>query len=461
MNRHIAKNVENIILIAHSEMDVLYEEAKCGRIEPDRVSEKIEDIMIKSNSKILGQHAMYCGIWQSKDGKHWRTKVPTDKDCSGSKLMSYTTKENLEKAIIKHYKSMYKKSQTLTDVHTKWREQRMKLALASKDASSKLATLNKHDNIWARYFESSNLVKQDITKITTGKLVDWLIDSNLNYRFSARQFKEVKALLNLLFTYAVEHDIVMINVAKQISKIDGLSFREDCKNAEISELQRIEQTVYTAENEEYLIRKAYEKYEHSGNTAYLAIIMNTKLGLRVGEIVALREGDILGNSMHVCREEVAKRVVDKDGRIHRDGFEVVAHTKTAEGDRYMPLTPDCKMIIGKIIDANAKNGFRAENGYLFINKKGERMHENSINNALAELNGGRQKVNTDIKEHRPHGNHSIRKTYLSKLHNCNVPDEALRGLAGHTDINTTRRNYFMPVNTLESHLDDLTRILDA
>ncbi len=458
----IMTNIKNLIKTSFSDLDGLLEASKCGTIETGRAADKIEELMKETDSKILDEHAKFCGIWQSKDGKFWRTKVPTDIEGNGSKLISITTRENLEKAILKHYRSMYNKHQTLESVHILWRELRLKLALGSDDPSSKLGTLNKHDNIWSRYFDGTKLVKQDISKLTNGMVEDWLIDTNCNHSLSAKQFDEVRTLLRLLFDYAVKHDMVLVNIPRQIRQIEGLSFRKTCKDGNISEQERIERTVYTNETKKYLIDKANEMFKKTGNTAYLGIILNTKLGVRVGELVAIMGGDVLGNQIHICRSEVEKRYVDSTGHIHRDGFEVVPHTKTPDGDRHMPLTPEGKEIIERIKAANARRGFTDEDGYLFINNKGERMHENSINNALAELNGGRKKVDENIKNHRPHGNHSLRRTNISDLHDSKVlSDEELRLWAGHTDINTTRRYYIHPIKTLDSHMDELTRVLDA
>ena len=48
---------------------------------------------------------------------------------------------------------------------------------------------------------------------------------------------------------------------------------------------------YTGEEQSQLIRKCYETFLTIGNTAYLAIIMCFCLGLRIGELVALKVSD--------------------------------------------------------------------------------------------------------------------------------------------------------------------------
>lgn len=454
----IRLNIENLITTANFEIDKLCSQAKLDIIDAGSVSEKIKEIMTKRDLNILEEHSKYSAIWLADDGKHWRTYV-LDSD-GKRKLKSLTTKENLEKAIIQHYKDMVVDSQTLESIYKNWRDLRICLAMGGEDTSSKLGTINSHDKVWEKYLANSNLVQKDIKTISSSEIKDWLIHVTCDNRLSKKQFDKVRQLLSLLYNHAVDHDIVPINIPKQISKIDGLTFRETTKDCDLSELERIERVIYTDENFAYLKDKAYERFHKSGNTAYLAVLLNTQLGPRVGETVALRIGDIIGNQIHICREEVAKRYIDENGNIRRKGFEIVDHTKSPAGDRYLPLSSECKRIIDLIISTNKSRGFNEENGFLFINTKGERMHENSVNNALAELNGGRKKVDHTIKDHRPHGNHSIRKTCISRLNdNPNLSDEVIRRFAGHSDINTTRRCYMKPIAPLESYSDEIEKSL--
>ena len=62
------------------------------------------------------------------------------------------------------------------------------------------------------------------------------------------------------------------------------------------------------------------KYTETGDTAFLAVKLNFLLGLRVGELVALKWTDIEENHLHIVREEIRNQ--------EKGIYEVVDHTKT-------------------------------------------------------------------------------------------------------------------------------------
>lgn len=54
-----------------------------------------------------------------------------------------------------------------------------------------------------------------------------------------------------------------------------------------------------------------EMYEQTGDVAFMAVKMNFLMGLRVGELVALKWEDICeGNQVHIVREEVRDQMAN-------------------------------------------------------------------------------------------------------------------------------------------------------
>ena len=49
--------------------------------------------------------------------------------------------------------------------------------------------------------------------------------------------------------------------------------------------------------------------------------MNFTLGLRVGELVALKKEDFSEKVVHIQRQEVKKYIHDESGAVKRDGYE--------------------------------------------------------------------------------------------------------------------------------------------
>ena len=81
-------------------------------------------------------------------------------------------------------------------------------------------------------------------------------------------------------------------------------------------------------------------YTETLDTAFLAVKLNFLLGLRVGELVALKWDDYTNiNHLHIVREEVRNQVTNQ--------YEVVEHTKTNR-DRFVVLVPKAINILQKI-----------------------------------------------------------------------------------------------------------------
>ena len=101
--------------------DILaYEKAvDCGIIDKADVLEKVK---IMKNKEILEQHEQFCKIWQATDGRY-KTKLPDESKANGKKMIAKTCREDLEKCIIKYYKSRQKQKEnprTMKALYPEW-----------------------------------------------------------------------------------------------------------------------------------------------------------------------------------------------------------------------------------------------------------------------------------------------------------------------------------------------------
>ena len=152
---------------------------------------------------------------------------------------------------------------------------------------------------------------------------------------------------------------------------------------------------------------------------------------------------------------------DSSGKMHRKGYEVVETTKTAQGKRMLILTPQAKAYIQMALDKNKERGF-AESPYIFLDKSGQRIHDHAVNNILRRLNGKRDKRDNFVIQGKPSGNHAIRKTCISELHDSQkLPDEVLKDFAGHKDIATTRACYIHPTKSVSDYADVFVEVFDG
>ena len=117
-----------------------------------------------------------------------------------------------------------------------------------------------------------------------------------------------------------------------------------------------------------MVEKQTEKRVH--DTSMLACILCFEIGLRSGELLALKESDIFNrngnNYIRIQRQQVdATDVSNIDNLKARIGFEVVDYTKSECGTREVPLTERALNIINRIKDINRKHHKPLE-GLLFI-----------------------------------------------------------------------------------------------
>lgn len=432
MNHNELNTVENVV-------EILNNLPERDNLNTDDVLEEVKEIMKRQT--ILKQHKENYKVWQAKDGR-WKTKLPDGSKYG--KLVAKATLENLENFIVEFYKAKEETDKiTMATIYPKF--------LEYKYLSSEKGTANKLQWVWNTYYKDSNIVNEDITKITVGKLSDWLLKLIAERKLTRKKYIEAKGLMNQLYNYCITHDIVQVNLPRQIAMPSKNVFAEP-------EAKPEEEIIYSSDTKSEVIKEALAQFNKTKNTAYLAICLNFNLGLRIGELVALCENDIDDNVIHITKAEVKNYTKDKNGNIHADGYRVAQHPKTDAGIRTLVLTPDAKKYIKMALDENKANG-RSDEDYIFLSKSGERMHEYAVNNVLRRCNGVRNEKDRFIISGKPSGNHAIRKTCISELHDSQLlPDRMISDFAGHKDISTTQKYYIHSVTPLTDKADVFAKV---
>lgn len=413
-------------------------------ITSDDVSEQLE--YMTKREMILNRQKKFCGIWLASDGRY-KTKVPTAD--SGRKLIAKPTQENLENYIVEYYKKLDKKpaKPCMRSIYPEW------IDYKSKETS--YANACNIQSRWKRYFESSSIIDIPFEKLTTGAIKRWCVDVIAEMHLTDRQFKDLKSIMNMIFDYAVSFDIIQINLSRQVRGFSDKNFKQE-------EEKPVDEIVYNADAKHSVIKEAMEQFLKTHNIAYIAVCLNFSLGLRVGELVALRLSHINEDgTITICQEETKTYHKDANGTIHRDGYEIVNHTKTLSGNRRLILTPKAHKYINMAVRYNEANGFQDED-FIFLDKSGKRIHDHAINNVLRRLNGVRNDKDAFVIEGRPSGNHSIRRTTISELHEAMViSEDTLKTFAGHKDISTTQKCYIHQTKDITEYAEEFAKVLDS
>ena len=114
----------------------------------------------------------------------------------------------------------------------------------------------------------------------------------------------------------------------------------------------------------------FEKHPHS--TSAIALIANFSLGLRVGELVALKWKDLKSPYLQIRRMEQKQydKLENGDWKSH---LEVVEHTKTVAGYRTIYVVSSALELFEKVKEDNMKRGYSCEPEdyiFLFLNTAG-------------------------------------------------------------------------------------------
>ena len=425
------------------EIESLLNDLNDNIISSSDVSDQLE-IMTKREI-ILNRQKNFCGIWHASDGRY-KTKVPTAD--GGKKLIAKATKENLENFIVEYYKQMDAKptKPCMRSIYPEW------IDFKSKETS--YANACNIQSRWKRYFENSTIIDVPFEKLTTGTIKKWCVDVITEMNLTDRQFKDLKSIMNMVFDYAVSFDIIQINLSRQVRGFSDKIFKQELEKP-------VEEIVYNIDTKHSVIKEAMEQFLKTQNIAYIAVCLNFSLGLRVGELVALRTSHINDDgTITICQEETKTYRKDADGSIHRDGYEIVNHTKTLSGNRRLVLTPKARKYIDMALRYNESNRLK-DDDFIFLDKNGHRIHDHAVNNVLRRLNGVRNEKDNFIIEGRPSGNHSIRRTTISELHNAMViSDDTLKTFAGHKDISTTQKCYIHQTKDITEYRDAFAKVLD-
>lgn len=115
------------------------------------------------------------------------------------------------------------------------------------------------------------------------------------FNLTRKTWVNAKTILNGMFDYAKRKKYIMDNPLSDVKKT--VRYKQVVKKSGNTQ-------TYNTNELETLNKYLDAKYQKTNNSVYIAVRLNFYLGLRVGELVALKPEGIMGNQLHVVREEV-------------------------------------------------------------------------------------------------------------------------------------------------------------
>ncbi len=367
-----------------------------------------EAIMNARKEKMLSKMHPYKITEPKSEGGRWQTYY---KDADGErKIIRAQTKDALlEKLIPIYFQESHLDKLIFSDLFLEWLEYK-------KTVTDSVNTIKRHKQHYRRYFERSKLNNMPVRQIDA-----LLLEAECNrlvkeYKMSRKEWNNVKTILIGCFEYAVRKKYITDNPMDDVKIL--VKYRQVVKKTGKTE-------TYNTEELEELNKYLDKMYAETEDTVFLAVKINFLLGLRVGELVALKWEDCKEQShIHIVREEIRNQETNL--------YDVVEHTKTNR-DRYVVLVPKAVSILEKI----PKQG-----SYIFM-RDGERITARQVAYVLEKF-AQRQGVTTK-------STHKMRKTYASRLNANGVPVDCIREMLGHSSLSTTLGYIYNPLTESETY----------
>ena len=363
-----------------------------GMIDVSYVQEQIE---MNKRKEILEKHPYK--IWEGKDGK-WRTYIPNEK---GRKLVKRNTRVAVEDEIIR-----IAEKPTVSKVFNLWIQQKLKYEEIQKQ------TYDRYMTDYVRFFEESNFCKRDIRDVEEIDLEEFIRDEIQKHNLTAKAYSGLRTLIIGIFKYAKKHKMTSISISNFMGDID---IPKKCFSKRTFSS---EESVFTSEEE----KRIKDYIMENCSLINLGILLIFEVGVRAGELSALKKSDIVGNRLRIRRTEI--RYKDDDGKYV---FEVRESPKTDAGNRDIILSLNAMDTLKRIV---AMNPFGE---YLFM-RNGERIKGKAFTVKLEKICRY-----IGINERSAH---KARKTYATKLVDGGVDKSIITQQMGHTSIDCTMKYYY-------------------
>lgn len=344
-------------------------------------------------------------IKRRKDGKQYYIYIKR-------KQITSTTYEGLLDALFDYEYGFSNAS--IEDLYEKW-------LIWKRDTTSVTGkTLKEIHFLWNKFLVHEDIIKVPLCKLRAKDFVILFRKWTKDRALTRNTFCNIKSILNGIYAYAIENEIVENNPIKEIN-MRQFSYKP-VKN---------DNKVFSLADRSIML-----DYLKDVDEIYsLAIQLDFYMVCRIGELLALRWSDIQGDFIHIQSQYLYNQDMNDDLTFTERVYENVDHVKgnTQQGFRFMPLMPEAKEILKRIKALNP------DGEYIF-------MHDNK------QLN--KDAFNRWLKKYcllagvNPQSSHKIRFTVASMLFDKGVPLATLQQLLGHTTTAMTL-HYLRPITPLD------------
>ncbi len=315
-------------------------------------------------------------------------------------------------------------------------------------------TVDRYEVTYNRYFPESLLATMDIRQIDSTAVSNFFVQIIRKEKtMTTREFQRIKHIVKATidFAYDEELDDVPIN---EINKINWEKVkRRTSEHGKLYKKIRQQYAVSVPEKDILKHKVLDEKIYQERFASVLMLLINFSLGLRVGELAALKEEDVdMQRHVVYVNESVKKyKIRDDYGNIIGGAEYVVGETKTPKGKRVIPMSYTAQQLFTILFAYREEKGFKSP--YLVYDGVNVKGRSEMLGRILKELCR-----RTDIEEFT---SHVIRKSFATAL-SCNseIDIATISQYLGHAQVSTTVNNYIIPAReSLEDRIAQMSKMV--
>ena len=376
-------------------------------------------------NELLSKHKS--SIKQLPNGR-WYTRLDGHK-------VERKSRKDLENLVVKHYKEKYLTILSLYDGYL----ERRKLTVAD-------TTWQKDVRYFNMFLKNSEVANIPLTDLKLSDGYNFLqycfkVKPNMKYKY----WKGLWGCVNQMLKFAVEEGHIDKN------PFANLTPKKDLFTP--ATVTRDGDSIFSESEKSKVCSLAIADAKNSKRAEPLGIILLFNLGLRDGELCALKWGDIedyhQGKKIHIQRQMVAN--IDDSGKAH--GFKILNHCKTPAGNRRLQLNTKSLEALQLIKAYNTANNIPTNNDdYIFLRNTKEGILNCTPRSFDPRLRKYCRKAGMEVIK----SPHDIRRTVITNLCRLRMPLKEIQEFAGHSSLKQT-----MDYLRISDDDSDLKQFLEA
>lgn len=395
-----------------------------------------EELMNAKQKKIIETYPIR--IWQASNGT-WKAHVPDDTKERNRKILQGKTRENLENNILKDYQNRFDDRLIFANYFAEW-------LTKVKSQHVQASTIQRNLDDYNKFIKETKLDKMSIANIEPYDIKDLLHSVINEHHLTRKALGNVKSIFSGIFAYALDKKDINENPMDKVGKIENTNIRPVPK-------KKPKTQVFNKEEWTALINYIAQHYMEHSPMVSLAILLNSQLGLRVGELCTIKKKDIDFKELtiNIDRTEISYRPISSEnGQLVKGKtiHEVTEDRTKSDSNRIIQLTDFAIEIIKIVLQLHQSMSVDTE--FLFADSNGNHIIRQRFNDCLKYYCN---KLSMDAKS-----SHKIRKTFLSNLFRNGFDIDEVMLIAGHRVKSTTIEHYLF---TMELEEDKHTKLNKA